>query len=85
MSEDQNELTPGQRRTLAARQARRHSRLERLAAELREHDYIIIPPETVGTEMVDIVSREMIRRGMCMPGELTLIGVGGHTVVRGVS
>lgn len=83
MNEDKDELTPGQRRTLAARQARRHSRLERLAAELREHDYIIIPPKTVGTEMVAIVRQEMIRRGMCMPPGL--VGVGGHTLVRGVS
>lgn len=76
-------MTPGQARTARATAARRRGRLERLATELREHDYIIIPPETVGTEMVDIVSREMIRRGMCMPPEL--FGVGGHTLVRGVS
>lgn len=77
MNGDKSELTPGQRRTLAARQARRHSRLERLAAELREHDYVVLSPEDR-----DELGRAIATLRTTHP---ELVGVGGHTLVRGVS
>lgn len=73
MSDDPEHLTPGQRRTLAARQARRRGRLDRLAAELRGHDYVVISPE----------DRDAIERADARAQGL--VGIGGHTIVKGVS
>lgn len=42
-----DDLTPGQRRTLRARETRTRNRLDRLATELRKAGWLAVPPEYV--------------------------------------
>lgn len=51
-----DDLTPGQRRTLRAREERTRRKLDRLAAELRKAGWTVEPPTTKCFQNVTIVT-----------------------------
>jgi hypothetical protein len=69
-----DDLTPGQRRTLAARAARTRNRLDRMATELRGMGFGVITPETMADGFaLDPRTGARARAEL----ELTIMGVRG--------